>query len=94
MNPNFNYLCCNLRSMTHDIILQMQDSRKGCNYCLWFDPPLCPRLKAIIPRLLRKAEKLEVELCSKEKGKDVLHGVPSDVSDMIFFQVKYNCLGS
>lgn len=50
---------------------------------------MCPRSKAIIPGMLRKAEKLEAELAQKKKKERiyVLHDVPNDVFDMVFLQV-------
>lgn len=44
----------------------MHYSKKGCNFHLWFDPSIFPRLKAIINGLLRKVEKFEGEVAKKK----------------------------
>lgn len=36
--------------------------RVGCGFIKWFDPPICSRLKKIIPRLLRRMNRSEEEI--------------------------------
>lgn len=66
--------CCNYIKLLVDYKnINMQDGRKkGCNFHLWFDPPMCPRSKTIIPGLLRKVEKLEDVVAAKKKKERLL----------------------
>ncbi|KAG8388161.1 hypothetical protein BUALT_Bualt02G0097100 [Buddleja alternifolia] len=34
----------------------------GCNYFLWFDPPMCERSRQVIPGLLRSIDQTESQL--------------------------------
>ncbi|KAM6557692.1 hypothetical protein CsatB_004711 [Cannabis sativa] len=47
---------------------------QGCNFWMWYDPPMCERALVVIPGLLRKIRNLEMEVsnlseaCNSKEG--------------------------
>lgn len=35
---------------------------EGCNFFTWFDPPMCERLRELIPAFLQVRNEIEVEI--------------------------------
>ena len=58
--------CWVLILLGFDFTIRFQNVHEnGCGFFRWYDPPICPRSKIIIPGLVRKIHELESQVRAK-----------------------------